>query len=706
MKNRLFTSAAVAATLAFGMAMAGAALAHDPNPAPSGLEGLFDGWAADGAAADQAGPQYGTYGFDETGIDPKAKPGDSFFDYANGAWYARTEIPADRSSYGMATAIYDRTQEQLRALIDNAGKAHGSPDSDAGKIGGLYNAFMDEARIEQLDAKPIQGELNRIRAIKNKAGMAVFMGKSEGGDFGSSFFGNGVGIDAKNSERYTIYAGQGGLGLPDRDFYLSDAFKDKKAAYRAYIAKMLGMINWPNAEKRADDILALETAIAEASWSRAESRDRDKTYNPTTFVALQKQAPGFAWIAWAKASGLPANGQVVVAQKTAFPKIAKIYARTPLATLRAWEAFRVVDESSAFLSKRFVDAHFDFRSKTLSGQKEDRPRWKRGVALVDGTLGEMVGKQYVTEYFPPASKASMIDLVAQLRTALHGRIEHLAWMSPETKAKALLKLDKFGVKIGYPNKWRDYSALKIDPNDLIGDVRRSGEFERAYELSHLGKPVDKEEWGMTPQTVNAYYNPSRNEIVFPAAILQAPFFDPKADMAINFGGIGGVIGHEMTHGFDDQGRKSDGDGNLTDWWTKADADKFKVEAGKYGAQYDTYDVGGGVHVKGAQTMGENIADMGGILLGLDAYHASLKGQPAPVIDGFTGDQRVFFGWAQVWRSKAQPDALKQQATSDVHSPARFRVDGPVRNIDAWYDAFGVKPGDKLYLAPEDRARIW
>ncbi|HWE47759.1 MAG TPA: M13-type metalloendopeptidase [Caulobacteraceae bacterium] len=702
MKNRLFMSAAIAATLAFG---AGAALAHEPNPAPSDQQILFEG-VVEGAAADQAaGPQYGPWGFDESGVDPKAKPGDSFFDYANGAWYAKTVIPADRSSYGMSTAIYDRTQEQLRTLIDNAGKAHGSPDSDAGKIGGLYNAFMDEARLEQLDDKPIQPELDRIRAARTKTDMAVIMGRSMGG-FGSSFFGNGVGIDAKDSEHYTIYASQSGLGLPDRDYYLSDKFKDKKAAYRDYIAKMLGMIGWPEADKRADDIVAMETAIAEASWSRAESRDRDKTYNATTFVALEKDAPGFAWTAWAQASGLPRDGRVVVAQNTAMPKIAKIFADTPIETLQAWEAFRVVDETSPSLSKRFVDAHFDFRNRTMSGQQEDRPRWKRGVSLVDGSLGEMVGKEYVAQYFPASSKTAMVDLVGQLRLALHGRIERLAWMSPETKAKALQKLDKFGVKIGYPNKWRNYSALKIDPTDLIGDERRSGVFEHNFELSHLGKPVDKDEWGMTPQTVNAYYNPSRNEIVFPAAILQAPFFDPKADMAINFGGIGGVIGHEMTHGFDDQGRKSDGNGNLTDWWTAADAAKFKVQAAKYGAQYDTYFVADGVHVKGDQTMGENIADLGGILLGLDAYHASLHGKPAPVLDGYTGDQRVFLGWAQVWRVKARPDALKAQATSDVHSPARFRVDGPVRNIDAWYAAFGVKPGDKEYIAPEDRARIW
>ena len=507
MKNRLFTSTALAVTLACGASLAGQAAAHEPARLPTDQQNLFDGMA-DLAAADavHAGPQYGTWGFDETGIDAKANPRDSFFDYANGAWYARTEIPADKSSYGMGTAVYDRTQEQLRTLIDSAGKMHGAPDSDAGKIGGLYNAFMDEARLEQLDATPIQPELDRIRAAKTKTDMAAIMGHAIGG-FGGSIFYNGVAIDAKDSEHYAIYAGQSGLSLPDRDYYLSDAFKDKKAAYRAYIAKMLGMINWPDADKRADEILAMETAIAQASWSRAESRDRDKTYNATTFVALEKDAPGFAWTAWAQASGLPKDGRVIIAQNTAFPKIAKIFADTPMETLQAWEAFRVVDETAPSLSKRFVDAQFDFRGKTMSGQQENRPRWKRGVSLVDGSLGEMVGKQYVAEYFPPASKAAMVDLVGQLRVALHDRIEHLAWMSPETKAKAEQKLDKFGVKIGYPNKWRDYSALKIDAGDLVGDIRRSGEFEHAYDLSHLGKPVDKEEWGMTPQTVNAYYNP-------------------------------------------------------------------------------------------------------------------------------------------------------------------------------------------------------
>jgi putative endopeptidase len=366
----------------------------------------------------------------------------------------------------------------------------------------------------------------------------------------------------------------------------------------------------------------------------------------------------------------------------------------------------VADDAAPFLSKRFVDARFAFRNKTLSGQPENTPRWKRGVNLVNGSLGEVVGQEYVAKHFPAESKAKMEVLVANLRVALKARIDKLEWMSPETKAKAQDKLAKFTVKIGYPNKWRDYSALKIDATDLVGNVRRSGAYEWNYDLARLGKPVDRSEWGMTPQTVNAYYNSTLNEIVFPAAILQPPFFDPNADMAVNYGGIGGVIGHEISHGFDDQGRKSNGDGVLSDWWTAEDAAKFKAQAAKLGAQYDAYEVAPGAHVQGGLTMGENIGDLGGILLALDAYHASLNGQPAPVVDGYTGDQRVFFGWAQVWREKARLDAEKAQVVSDPHSPAHFRVVGPMRNVDAWYDAFGVKPGDKYYIDPKDRVRIW
>jgi putative endopeptidase len=391
---------------------------------------------------------------------------------------------------------------------------------------------------------------------------------------------------------------------------------------------------------------------------------------------------------------------------TAFPKLAKIFADTPLETLQAWEAFRTTDQAAPYLSKRFVEVQFEFRHKELAGQPVDQPRWKRGIQLVATSLGSAVGREYVARHFPPQSKVKVEELVGELRAALRGRIERLAWMTPETKARALEKLSLFKVKIGYPAKWRDYSALKIDAADLLGNVRRSRAFRWAYDVRKLNRPVDPEEWRTTPQTVNAFYSSTRNEIVFPAAILQPPFFDPSADMAINYGGIGGVIGHELTHGFDDQGRKSDGHGVLTDWWSPADAAKFQAEAAKYGAQFDGYSVAPGVNVNGALTMGENIADLGGLLLAIDAYRASLHATSGPVLDGFTGDQRVFLGWAQVWRAKSRPDALKRQVTTDPHSPPQFRVDGPMRNIDAWYDAWNVKLGDKLYLKPDDRVRIW
>jgi putative endopeptidase len=564
---------------------------------------------------------------------------------------------------------------------------------------------MNEARIEALDAAPIAGDLAAIRSAKTKDDIATLMGRSKT-SFGASFFFLAVNEDPRDPTRHALFASQSGLGLPDRDYFLKDAFKDKKAKYRDYVARMLDMVGWPQAQMHADDIVALETQIAEASWSRAESRNRDKTYNPMTLVELDAHAPGFPWSTWLVAAEVSEAGRIVVRQTSAFPKLAMIFAAAAVETLQAWQAFHIVDQTAPWLSGRFAEARFAFRNKELAGQPEDRERWKRATQLVNATLGEALGREYVARHFPPQSKAKMEELVGELKAAFQRRIERLDWMTPATKAKALEKLAMFGVKIGYPDKWRDYSALKIDPADLLGNVRRSTAFRWAYAVGKLARPVDPQEWGATPQTVNAYYSATRNEIVFPAAILQAPFFDPHADMAINYGGIGGVIGHELTHGFDDQGRKSDGRGLLTDWWRPADAARFQAEATKYGAQYDTYSVAPGVNVKSAQTMGENIADLGGILLALDAYRASLRGEPSPVLDGYTGDQRVFLGWAQVWRFKARPDALKQQVATDVHSPARFRVDGPLRNVDAWYDAWGVTPGDKLYLKPEDRVRIW
>ena len=648
---------------------------------------------------------YGRWGFDDSGVDPTTNPGDSFFDFANGAWDARTVIPADKSRFGMFDALTDKTQEQVRAIIEEAAKSGASPDTDAGKIGALYNAFMDEERIERLDLTPIAGDLAEIRDANTKTDIAALMGRSKNG-FGGSLFNITVNEDEKDPDHNALHASQGGLGLPDRDYYLRDSFRDKKAKYRDYVARLLDMVGWADAQQRADDVIVLETRIAEASWTRAESRDRDKTYNLLTLAELDALAPDFPWSVWLTAADVGVARGIIVRQKSAFPKLAKIFADTPLETLQAWKAFHVVDQTAPFLSARFVTARFEFRGKELIGQPEERQRWRRATQLVGSSLGEVVGKEYVARYFPPDSKASMEELVDQIKHALRGRIENLSWMTPQTKGKALEKLDLFGVKIGYPDKWRDYTALKIDPTDLIGNVRRATAFRWAYAVAKLDKPVDRQEWSTTPQVVNAYYMSTRNEIVFPAGILQPPFFDPNADMAINYGGIGGVIGHELTHGFDDQGRKSDGYGVLTDWWQPSDAVKFQAEAAKYGAQFDTYAVAPGVNVKGAQTMGENIADLGGILLALDAYRASLHGAPAPVLDGYAGDQRVFLGWAQVWRAKSRLDALKQQTTSDSHSPARFRVDGPLRNVDAWYGAFGVKPGDKLFLKPEDRVHIW
>jgi putative endopeptidase len=682
MKYKLFTCAALAVTLAIG--------------------GLVDRSVGQSAPA----PQIGAWGFDVNGVDAKAKPGDSFFDYANGAWAARTVIPPDKARFGMFDALRDKTEDQVHTIIMAAARSGASPGTDEGKIGALYNAFMDEARIEQRGSAPITDDLNKIRDAKTKTDIAALMGRARGSGFGASLFSIGVSEDQKDPTRHTLYASQSGLGLPDRDYYLKDAFKDKKEKYHGYVARMLDMVGWPDAPKRADEIVALETRIADASWSRAESRDIDKTYNPLTPAELDARAPGFSWSTYLAAAQVGEAPRVIVRQLTAFPKLATIFAETPLDTLQAWQAFRVVDQAAPYLSKRFADTRFEFRNKELGGQLQERPRAKRGIQLVNSSVGELVGKEYVAHYFPAASKAQMEELVAQLRQALRERIERLPWMTAETKAKALEKLSLFGVKIGYPNKWRDYSALKVDPTDLMANVRRTSEFKWAYSVSKLNKPVDPEEWYATPQTVNAYYSATRNEIVFPAGILQAPFFDPNADKAINYGGIGGVIGHEMTHGFDDQGRKFDGHGVQTDWWLPADDARFQAEAKKYGAQFDSYSVAPGVHVNGALTMGENIADLGGLLLALDAYRASLHGQPAPVLDGYTGEQRVFLGWAQVWRDKSRPDALKRQVATDPHSPARFRIDGPMRNIDAWYDAWGVKPDDKLYLKPDDRVRIW
>jgi putative endopeptidase len=469
---------------------------------------------------------------------------------------------------------------------------------------------------------------------------------------------------------------------------------------------MLKMAGWADPDASAKAVVDFETAIARDSWTRADRRDVEKTYNPMTVAQLQMLAPGFDWTTFLRTSGLGTPSQVIVNENTAFPKLAATYAQTPVSTLQAWAAFHLVDNAAAYLSKPFVDARFEFRSKELSGVEAQRDRWKRAVAALDGAMGEAVGQAYVSRYFPPASKASIDALVGDLKVAMAARIDKLAWMSPATKAEAKVKLSKFATKIGYPDTWKDYSALTIRADDLYGDVERATAWDWRRQVARLGKPVDRTEWYMTPQTVNAYYNPVMNEIAFPAGILQAPYFNPSNDPAVNYGSIGAVIGHEITHGFDDEGRKTDGDGKLRNWWTEEDGAKFEASAAILGKQYSAFEPVPGSHINGDLTMGENIADLGGLLVALDAYHLSLKGQPAPVIDGLTGDQRFFLAFAQSWREKRRDEAVKQQLVSDPHSPAEFRVNGSVRNIQAWYDAFDIKPGDKLYVAPSDRANIW
>ncbi|WP_306003956.1 M13 family metallopeptidase [Brevundimonas sp. C43] len=646
---------------------------------------------------------FGAWGFDLAGRDTSVKPGDDFNEYANGAYLRTTEIPADKSRFGPFDVLYENAQSQLKSIIETS--AANPANENARKVGALYASFMDEAKIEQLGATPLAADLAAVKAVTDHAGMARLMGESHSG-FGGSLFGIDVFEDLKNPNLNSAYLGQGSLGLPDRDYYLKPDFAAQREAYLAYLTTTLTAIGWADPAKTAADILAFETKVADKQWTTVERRQIDKLYNPAKASELATLAPGFDWAGFLAGAQVSDVDTLVLMENTAIPAIAQVFADTPIETLKAWQAFNVVDQASPYLSKAFVDARFDFRGKTLRGQPENRPRWNRGVALVDGQLGEVLAQEYVRLHFPASSKAQMEALVGNIRDAMTERLKTLDWMSEPTREQALYKMSKFGVKIGYPDKWRSYDGLELKADDLYGNVERSSAFEWAYKRGKIGKPVDPLEWGMTPQTVNAYYNPPRNEIVFPAAILQAPFFDPNADPAVNYGGIGAVIGHEITHGFDDQGRKSDGDGVLRDWWTPEDAARFEARAKVLGDIYDKLEPIPGVHVNGDLTMGENIADLGGLLLALDAYHKSLNGQPAPVIDGLTGDQRVFLGWAQVWREKSREAALKEQLTTDPHSPGPVRAATSPRNIDAWYAAFGVSPDQKEYIAPEARARIW
>ncbi|MFZ2493044.1 MAG: M13-type metalloendopeptidase [Thermoanaerobaculia bacterium] len=661
-----------------------------------------------GKAAETTAMRYGTWGVDLDGMDKSVKPGDDFFRFVNGKWADTTQIPPDQTRYGAFNLLRDLSEARVKGIVEKwAADKQLKAASDEAKVAMVYRTFLDETTVEKLDGKPLEPMLAAIRKLETRDDVARSMGRAQAG-FGGSFFGAAVFDDAKNPEKYALYLSQSGIGLPDREFYLQDQFKAQKERYQTYVADMLKLAGWDEPEKNAAAIVAMETQIADAHWTRAEGRNRDKTYNPMTLAELEKNAPGFPWALYFREARIDKADRAVVRQNTALPKIAKVFADTTVETLKAWQAFQVTEEAAPLLSKRFADTEWEFRSKFLNGAQEQRPRWKRAVGAAEGSLGEAIGRTFVTQYFPPDSKAKMEKLVADLRVAMKGRIENLEWMGADTKKLALDKLAKFGVKIGYPSKWRDYSKLQVKEGDLVGNALAVGEFRWDFMVNRIGKPVDEAEWGMTPQTVNAYYNSAKNEIVFPAGILQPPFFDPKADPAVNYGAIGGVIGHEITHGFDDQGRKSDGNGVLREWWSAEDKAKFEAQAKRLGGQYEAFKFEQlpELHIDAGLTMGENIADLGGILMGLDAYRISLGGKPAPVLDGFTGDQRVFLGWAQVWRTLTRDDALRQLIMTDSHSPGQIRAFAPLRNVDAWYDAFGVKEGDTNFVKPEERVRIW
>jgi len=650
-------------------------------------------------------------GIDAQYVDDSVRPQDDFFKHINGKWLATVDIPADKASFGSFDKLRDDSEAELHSIVDALQKSDSPKDADQQKISDLYTSFMNEPALENLGLKPLQAELARIDALKDKTEIAGLIAHFN--QIGiTAPYSPGVHQDAKDSTKYVFDLGQDGLGMPDRDYYL---LRDAKMAqarkqYSEYVEKMLTMAGDKSAAKDSKDILALETELAKIQWTKVENRDPVKAYNKVEFSKLAALAPGYDWKAYLTESGVEGKTDyLVVSQPSYISGLGKLVQSTPLAVWKTYFRWRLLNDLAPYLSKNFVDEHFAFYGTALRGIPENRPRWKRGIALVENSVGESLGKLYVAEYFPPEAKARMDQLVKNLLAAYKADIDTLDWMSPETKQKAQEKLAKFTTKIGYPKTWRDYSSLQINKDDLLGNVLRAQVFEFNRNLNKLGRPIDRDEWGMTPQTVNAYYNPEMNEIVFPAAILQPPFFNPKADDAVNYGGIGAVIGHEISHGFDDQGSQYDGNGNLLSapgWFTQDDLGKFKAKTHALVEQYAAYEPVPGYHVNGELTLGENIADNSGMAIAYKAYKLSLGGQPAPVIDGLSGDQRFYEGWAQVWRGKMRDDALIVTIKTNPHSPMAVRGTVPEMNQASFYDAFGIKEGDKMYVAPEKRVTLW
>jgi predicted metalloendopeptidase len=648
-------------------------------------------------------------GVDFQYIDNSVRLQDDFFRHVSGKWLDTVEIPADRARYGSFDALRELSEARLHDIIDELAKGGMSGDVDAKKIADMYGSFMDEARLETLGLKPLQGELARIDALADKkdlpalAAHLTILGVNEP-------FRPIVNQDARESTRYAVYFIQSGLGLPDRDYYLKDddtKLKNIRAEYVKHVQRMLTMGGVADADRAAAAILQLETGIAKVQWTRVENRDPVKSYNKTEVAKLPELLAHFDWKVYFAATEIGDKVDYVIVRQPSFLKgLDQLLADTPLPVWKAYFKWHLLDAYAPYLDKHIVDEDFAFSSVTLRDIPENRPRWKRGVTLAEESIGEGLGRLYVAKYFPPEYKARMQVMVQNLLAAYRQSIETLDWMEPQTKKEALAKLASFSPKIAYPDRWRDYSALEVSKDDLVGNVVHARRFEYNRQLAKLGKPVDRGEWGMTPQTINAYYNPLKNEIVFPAAILQPPFFNPAADDAVNYGGIAAVIGHEVSHGFDDQGSQFDGDGNLRNWWTKIDREKFSKLTKALSAQYSSYSPLPGYHLNGDLTLGENIGDNSGLAIAYKAYHLSLAGRPAPVIDGFTGDQRFYLGWAQVWRGKARDAETIRLIKVDPHSPSQFRCNGTLVNQPGFYSAFNVKETDKMYLPPAQRVSIW
>ena len=643
-------------------------------------------------------------GIDPSHIDNSFRPQDDLYRYFNGTWLKNHEIPQDRSSDGITYQLYIEAEAQVREIIETA-----KGEGDAQKIRDLYDCFLDTAAIEKSGITPLRDDLAKIDAIQTRDQFIKTMADLEmrglGGVFGLGIYG-----DAMNSEMNIVYLGQGGLSLPDEAYYREEQYEEIRQAFKVHVAKMFALAGIENGPALAEQIYKLEASIAAHHFDQVKDRDVELTYNKMTFKELCTLAPNFDWATWLEFSQIPkaAFDELVVQQPPFFAGLSALLENFDPAPWKAWMKWQLISGAAAYLTDDFVNQNFDFYAKTLSGTPEIRVRWKRAISFVEGALGEAIGQIYVKRHFPEAAKVAMLELVDNLIEAYRISINELSWMSPETKTKALEKLGKFTPKIGYPDKWRDYSALTITRDGLFENIGRITKFSRDIELAKIGKPVDKTEWLMTPQTVNAYYHPIQNEIVFPAAILQPPFFDLNADIAANYGGIGAVIGHEIGHGFDDQGSKFDGDGNMVDWWTESDRTEFEKRANELIKQFDALypEETPDIHVNGALTVGENIGDLGGLAIGFKAYKLALKGAEAPVIDGLTGEQRFFLSWAQAWRGKVRAEELRRRIATDPHSPYEFRCNAIVRNISDFYDAFDLTEGDKLWLAQSERVEIW